>query len=200
MAENNVVNFWFDPICPFAWVTSRWIREVEQVRDITVDWHVMSLGILNDAEGKEKDPNVWLPARAAVAVEQRLGHDRLGEFYTAVGTQIHNNDVSDREAAVRTALEEIGASEQADQVIADARTDVNDKALASSHQQAIDLVGNEVGTPVVQFGDTAFFGPVLSKIPRGEEAGKIFDGAVALAGYPYFYELKRSRDSTPRFD
>ncbi|PXA76214.1 disulfide bond formation protein DsbA, partial [Auritidibacter sp. NML120779] len=157
-------------------------------------------GILNDAEGKEKDPNVWLPARAAVAVEQRLGHDRLGEFYTAVGTQIHNNDVSDREAAVRTALEEIGASEQADQVIADARTDVNDKALASSHQQAIDLVGNEVGTPVVQFGDTAFFGPVLSKIPRGEEAGKIFDGAVALAGYPYFYELKRSRDSTPRFD
>ncbi|AXR73364.1 MULTISPECIES: DsbA family protein [Auritidibacter] len=200
MAENNVVNFWFDPICPFAWVTSRWIREVEQVRDITLDWHVMSLGILNDAEGKEKDPNVWLPARAAVAVEQRLGHDRLGEFYTAVGTQIHNNDVSDREAAVRTALEEIGASEQADQVIADARTDVNDKALASSHQQAIDLVGNEVGTPVVQFGDTAFFGPVLSKIPRGEEAGKIFDGAVALAGYPYFYELKRSRDSTPRFD
>ncbi|WGH93521.1 disulfide bond formation protein DsbA [Auritidibacter ignavus] len=200
MAENNVVNFWFDPICPFAWVTSRWIREVEQVRDITVDWHVMSLGILNDAEGKEKDPNVWLPVRAAVAVEQRLGHDRLGEFYTAVGTQIHNNDVSDREAAVRTALEEIGASKQADQVIADARTDVNDKALASSHQQAIDLVGNEVGTPVVQFGDTAFFGPVLSKIPRGEEAGKIFDGAVALAGYPYFYELKRSRDSTPRFD
>ncbi|WP_136090245.1 mycothiol-dependent nitroreductase Rv2466c family protein [Auritidibacter ignavus] len=200
MAENNVVNFWFDPICPFAWVTSRWIREVEQVRDITVDWHVMSLGILNDAEGKKKDPNVWLPARAAVAVEQRLGHDRLGEFYTAVGTQIHNNDVSDREAAVRTALEEIGASEQADQVIADARTDVNDKALASSHQQAIDLVGNEVGTPVVQFGDTAFFGPVLSKIPRGEEAGKIFDGAVALAGYPYFYELKRSRDSKPRFD
>lgn len=200
MAENNVVNFWFDPICPFAWVTSRWIREVEQVRDITVDWHVMSLGILNDAEDKEQDPNVWLPARAAVAVEQRLGHDRLGEFYTAVGTQIHNNDVSDREAAVRTALEEIGASEQADQVIADARTDVNDKALASSHQQAIDLVGNEVGTPVVQFGDTAFFGPVLSKIPRGEEAGKIFDGAVALAGYPYFYELKRSRDSKPRFD
>lgn len=200
MAER--VDLWFDPLCPFAWVTSRWILEVEKVRDIDVHWNVMSLGVLN----QDKNPSPaddadqrarWTPSRAATAVKLALGDEKVREYYTAVGTEIHNNDNKDYVAATAKALEQIGADAS---LLEQAQTDQNDDEMRASHAAGINQVGQDVGTPIVAFQGTAFFGPVLTRIPRGEDAGKIFDGSVALAEYPYFFELKRSRTERPVFD
>ncbi|GAA1142824.1 DsbA family protein [Nesterenkonia lutea] len=200
MAER--VDFWFDPLCPFAWVTSRWILEVEQVRDVEVHWNVMSLGVLNEDKNPSpaEDPEQlarWIPARTATAVALKHGEDKVGEFYTAVGTEVHNNGNRDFESATLNALRAVGLEEE---LLADAKTDKNDAEMRASHGRGIAMVGQDVGTPIVAFQGTAFFGPVLTRIPRGEEAGKVFDGAVALAEYPYFFELKRSRTESPVFD
>jgi 2-hydroxychromene-2-carboxylate isomerase len=201
-ADVQTVDFWFDCTCPFAWITSRWMHEVEKVRPISVRWRVMSLSVLN--EGRDLDPGymeamgrAWLPARAATQVWDRHGDEVLGEFYTAVGTRIHNEGNKDYEAVIAAALEELGLEAE---ILDAAKTDVLDEKLRDSHQEGIDQVGDEVGTPVVAFNGTAFFGPVMTRIPRGEEAGRIFDGAVALAEFPYFYEIKRSRTTKPQFD
>ncbi|KAB1644916.1 mycothiol-dependent nitroreductase Rv2466c family protein [Gulosibacter chungangensis] len=198
----ETVDFWFDPICPFAWITSRWILEVEQVRDIEVKWHIMSLSVLN--EGRDLDEGyrklldrAWLPARAATQVWERHGDQKLGEFYTAVGTRIHNEGEKDFEAAVAGALADLSLEAS---ILDAAKTDELDEKMRASHQEGISKVGDEVGTPVVAFNDTAFFGPVMTRIPRGEQAGKIFDAAVTLGSFEYFYELKRSRTTSPEFD
>lgn len=200
MAER--VDFWFDPLCPFAWVTSRWILEVEKVRDIDVHWNVMSLGVLNEDKNPSPADDAdqrarWTPSRAATAVKLALGDEKVGEYYTAVGTEIHNNDNKDYVAATAKALEQIGADAS---LLEQAQTDQNDDEMRASHAAGINQVGQDVGTPIVAFQGTAFFGPVLTRIPRGEDAGKIFDGSVALAEYPYFFELKRSRTERPVFD
>lgn len=198
----QTVDFWFDCTCPFAWITSRWMHEVETVRPVRVRWRVMSLAVLN--EGRDLDPGylerlakAWLPARAATQVWDRYGDEVLGKFYTAVGTRIHNEGNKDYEAVITAALEELDLDSG---ILQAAQTDVLDEKMRESHQEGIDQVGDEVGTPVVAFNGTAFFGPVMTRIPRGEEAGRIFDGAVALAEFPYFYEIKRSRTTKPQFD
>ncbi|GFZ95873.1 mycothiol-dependent nitroreductase Rv2466c family protein [Nesterenkonia alkaliphila] len=199
MAER--VDFWFDPICPFAYATSRWILEVEKVRDIEVHWNVMSLGVLNEDKNPAptEDEDVlarWIPARTSTAVAE-TAPEKLGEFYAAVGYDIHVNGHRDFEAASRRALAEIGLE---DSLVDDAKTDKYDDAMRATHEEGISKVGQDVGTPILAFGGTAFFGPVITRVPTGEEAGKIFDGAVALASYPYFFELKRSRTERPTFD
>ena len=198
MAER--VDFWFDPICPFAYATSRWILEVEKVRDIEVTWHVMSLGVLN--EDKNPAPTEgddvlarWIPARTSTAVAQ-TAPEKLGDFYTAIGHEIHAIGHRDFEAASRRALAEIGLDES---LVDGAKTDTYDDAMRTSHDAGISQVGQDVGTPIVAFAGTAFFGPVITRVPTGEAAGKIFDGAVAMAEYPYFFELKRSRTERPEF-
>ncbi|MGO1884144.1 MAG: mycothiol-dependent nitroreductase Rv2466c family protein [Citricoccus sp.] len=201
--ENEVVDFWFDSICPFAWITSRWMLEVEKVRPITVNWHIMSLSVLNEDSDIEEGyrslmERAWLPARAATQVWERHGNGAVGRYYTAVGTRIHNEGQRDFEAAVRGALDELGL--ETEEILEAARTDVLDSKLRASHAEGIEKVGDDVGTPVVSFNGTAFFGPVMTRIPRGEEAGRIFDAAVTLAGFPYFYEIKRSRTTDPQFD
>ncbi|TLP92383.1 DsbA family protein [Nesterenkonia salmonea] len=195
------VDFWFDPLCPFAWATSRWILEVEKVRDIEVHWNVMSLGVLNEAKSPSPAEDAeqlakWIPSRAATAVDLAYGQEKVAEFYTAAGTEIHNNGNKDFENATAKALEAIGADAS---LLEDAKTDKNDEQMRASHEEGISKVGQDVGTPIVAFKGTAFFGPVITRIPSGEEAGKIFDGAVALAEYPYFFELKRSRTERPQF-
>lgn len=201
------VTFWFDTSCPFCWVTSRWIKEVEKVRDITVEWVPMSLAVLND--GRDLDPGYmdmmkanWGPARvfAAVATEHP---EKLDELYTAMGTRIHPGGEGGKKGygaydeVIAQALEEVGLDAK---YAAVANTEEWDDKLREYHQGAMDAVGNDVGTPVVKFGDTAFFGPVITRIPRGEEAGKLFDASVQLASYPHFFEIKRSRTERPRFD
>lgn len=188
-------DFWFDPLCPFAWITSRWMLEVEQVRSVEVSWHVMSLAALNENRDISQDyrdflADAWEPVRVLVAAEQEYGDKVLLPLYTAIGERIHTGGRDMSPEILAEALDEVGLSSG----LLEARTDASvDDAVRASHQGAIDLVGDEVGTPTIAFDGAAFFGPVLSRIPRGEEAGRLWDGAVAMARVPYFYELKRSR-------
>lgn len=196
------VDLWFDPICPFAWMTSRWMLEVEKVRDVKTRFHVMSLSVLN--EGRDLDPgyrelmdNSWGPVRVCIAVERDHGQDALAAFYTALGTRFHPGDEPRTRATIEAALADCGLPTE----LADAAdTDADDAALRASHHEGMDPVGDEVGTPVLHINGMAIFGPVISPAPKGEEAGRLFDGVTAVTAYPGFFELKRSRDVGPIFD
>ncbi|WP_448854786.1 mycothiol-dependent nitroreductase Rv2466c family protein [Corynebacterium frankenforstense] len=199
------VTFWFDVSCPFAWQTSRWMKEVEKVRDIEITWQPMSLSVLND--GRDLDPEYmkmmeanWGPARvfAAVATEHP---EKVDEFYTTMGELVHPGGQGGKKGygayneVIAEALAKVGLSSDYQKV---ADTEEWDDELRKFHNAGIESVGDEVGTPVIKLGDHAFFGPVITRVPTGEEAGEIFDAAVRLAQYPYFFELKRSRTENPQ--
>ncbi|APT89406.1 DSBA oxidoreductase [Corynebacterium frankenforstense DSM 45800] len=199
------VTFWFDVSCPFAWQTSRWMKEVEKVRDIEITWQPMSLSVLND--GRDLDPEYmkmmeanWGPARvfAAVATEHP---EKVDELYTTMGELVHPGGQGGKKGygayneVIAEALAKVGLSSDYQKV---ADTEEWDDALRKFHNAGIESVGDEVGTPVIKLGDHAFFGPVITRVPTGEEAGEIFDAAVRLAQFPYFFELKRSRTESPQ--
>lgn len=197
------VDFWFDPLCPWAWMSSRWMLEVEKVRDVHTTFHVMSLAELNkdrdlSPEYRETmDKEGWIGVRAAIAVEQKYGSEALRNFYTAIGTRFHPGGEPRTPETVAAALTEVGL----DPAIADeAQTDVYDEALRTSHHEGMDPVGMDVGTPVIRVNGMSLFGPVISPAPKGEAAGDLFDGFVKVTAYPGFFELKRTRTVGPIFD
>ncbi|GAA2088740.1 DsbA family protein [Brevibacterium salitolerans] len=198
----TTLDLWFDPICPWAWMTSRWALEVERVRDVEVVFHQMSLSVLNDGRDlpedyREKMDRAWAPARIVNAARVEHGEEVLRDLYTAVGTRIHPGGETDWVRACAEALEEVGLPSS---LLEYAEKDTYDAQLRASHQEGISKVGEDVGTPVVAVGEVAFFGPVVTPAPKGEEAGKLFDGVLAAASVPGFFELKRTRTSDPIFD
>jgi len=196
------VDFWFDPLCPWAWLTSRWILDVEQVRDVRVRWHVMSLTLLNaEREGLSEDYKKRMAqaigtVRVCIAAEQKHGSEVLGPLYTSLGERIHLRGAEQDRAMVEDALAAAGLPVDLAAAFDDASYD---EALRASHDAGMTRVGQDVGTPVIQFDDFAIFGPVVTPAPKGEAAGVLWDGVKTLATVPGFYELKRGRDSRPDF-
>ncbi|WP_066951544.1 DsbA family protein [Streptomyces lushanensis] len=207
MSDKTPVDFWFDPLCPWAWMTSRWVLEVEKIRDIEVRWHVMSLAVLNEdkdvpEEYREGLAKAWAPVRVVVAAQQKHGDEVVGELYTALGTRIHNRGEGPTREAIAGALDEVGLPAD---LLDYADTDTYDTELRASHKEGIDKVGQEVGTPVIAVPGAngeqiAFFGPVVTPSPKGEEAAKLWDGTLMVASIPGFYEIKRTRTAGPSFE
>jgi 2-hydroxychromene-2-carboxylate isomerase len=198
----DVADFWFDPICPWAWMTSRWMIEVEKVRPVDVRWHVMSLAVLNEGRELPEDyrdlmERAWGPVRVVVAARELHGEKYVKPLYDAMGTRIHPGGEKDYGVVIREALDEVGLPAE---LAEHATSQEYDEQLRASHAEGISLVGTDVGTPVIAVNGTAFFGPVVTPAPKGEAAARLWDGTLLVASTPGFYELKRTRTQGPIFD
>jgi predicted DsbA family dithiol-disulfide isomerase len=204
--DREDVQFWFDPLCPWAWITSRWMLEVERVRPVRADWRIMSLAYLNlvqhkgeglSDEYKARMQGAWGPVRVCAAAAADAGPEVLGPLYTAIGTRFHNQGRRGDPEVLPEALQEAGLPVW----LADAaETDEFDDAVKKSHHEAFDQVGLDVGTPVLKIRGKALFGPVITPSPKGEAAGQLWDGLVLVSQADGFFELKRSRDRKPSFE
>ena len=200
-STRTVVDFWFDPLCPWAWMTSRWMDEVSAIRDVDVRWHVMSLAVLNEKADLPENyrammDQAWGPVRVIIAAARDHGDAVIKPLYDAMGTRRHPGGRDDTAAIIAESLAEVGLPAS---LAAAADTEDVDVALRESHAEGIALVGNDVGTPVVAINGIGFFGPVMTPAPTGDAAGRLFDGLELMTSVPGFYELKRSRTASPSF-
>ncbi len=201
-ASATPVHFWFDPSCPWAWMTSRWVDEVSQHRELDVTWHVMSLAVLNEDKDVDDDYRAFFPralryTRLVAAVKELEGAGIVKPLYDALGARIHLDGSKDPDAVIPEALAELGLPAE---YLKYADSDEFDEQMRASHFDGINRVGQDVGTPVIAVNDVAFFGPVISPTPKGDQAVALWDGVLAAASYDGFFELKRSRTRGPVFD
>ena len=204
------IEFFWDPICPFAWITSRWVTDVAQQRGYSVDWRLICLSILNEDTDYDDFPEGYQELhhkgrrmlRVAQVVREEYGPAAAGALYTAYGATIWNPDGDIRSTMgevgsdehLAAALERAGASLD---LVARAEDESLDDALSESTLEALSRTGRDVGTPIVTFhhdqGSTSFFGPVVSQVPAPDDSVRLWDAVVTLAEWPSFAELKRSR-------
>ncbi len=193
--------FWFDPSCPWAWITSRWILEVQAQRDIEVKWNIFSLAVLNEGrelkpEYRERIDKSWGPVRVIAAAKKKNGYEVVLPLYTEIGTLFHPGAKPVAKETISEALQ----NQKLDSSLIDFYdTNDFDQDLRDSTKAGLDLVGDDVGTPIISIEGVAFFGPVLTPAPKGSEALKLWDGVVAAASLPGFFELKRTRTARPQF-
>ncbi|MEZ5247445.1 MAG: hypothetical protein R2707_20320 [Acidimicrobiales bacterium] len=209
------LEFFWDPVCPFAWVTSRWVTLVAEQRDLHVDWRFIGLRILNEDKDYEKDFPPGYPEfhalglrglRVAAAVRAAEGRALMGPLYTKLGEGIWNRlpdgsgDILsgyDEEAATRSALVACGLDGSfADHLHDESQDDI----IRADTEDALGRTGRDVGTPIVALADDgpAFFGPVISRVPSADEAGDLWDAVMTLARWPGFSEMKRSAREWPQ--
>jgi 2-hydroxychromene-2-carboxylate isomerase len=199
----TTVDFWFDPSCPWAWMTSRWLDEVATLRNLDVNWHVMSLAVLNEkATDLSETYREFLPralryTRLVAAVTELHGQSAVKPLYDALGARIHPGDRADVDAIIAESLAETGLPAS---LAAFADSEEYEPQMRASHLDGIARVGQDVGTPVIAIGGYAFFGPVISPAPKGDQAAALWDGVIAVASYDGFFEIKRSRTRGPIFD
>jgi hypothetical protein len=196
------VEFWFDPSCPWAWMTSRWVDEVGRYRDLDVTWKIMSLSVLNEDKDVSQSYSAFFPralryTRLMAAVQELHGQEHVKPLYDALGTRIHPGGSKDPDTVIPEALAEVGLPADLARY---SLSDEFDPQMRASHFDGINRVGQDVGTPVIAVNGVAFFGPVISPAPKGEQAVALWDGTVAVASYPGFFEIKRTRTVDPIFD
>lgn len=200
-SSRTAVDFWFDPICPWAWMTSRWMDEVASQRPIDVDWHVMSLAYLNTGRDLPEEylammERAWAPVRVVTAARLAHGRDVVKPLYDAIGNRLHPGGRDDWDEVLAESLAEVGLPPA---LLGASASHELDAEIKTEHHQGMDQVGDEVGTPVIAVGGVAFFGPIVSPAPTGEQALRLFDGVVAVASVDGFFEVKRSRTRGPVF-
>jgi 2-hydroxychromene-2-carboxylate isomerase len=196
------VEFWFDPSCPWAWMTSRWVDEVSKYRDLDVTWNIMSLAVLNEDKDVSESYRAFFPralryTRLVAAVQELHGQEYVKQLYDALGARIHPGGSKDPDTVIPQALAEVGLPGD---LLRYSLTDEFDPQMRASHFDGIDRVGQDVGTPVIAVNGVAFFGPVISPAPKGEQAVALWDGTIAVASYPGFFEIKRTRTVGPIFN
>lgn len=207
MTQQTQAEMFFDPVCPWAWMTSRWLIEAAEVRDLQITWSVMSLAVLNEGRDLDADylalmERAWIPVRTIIAatkdLDESAANDLRRKMYDAYGQRIHVDGRGTDDLASLTAevIDELGLDAGLNQA---GTSTEHDEALKASHQRGISMVGEDVGTPIVSVNGVAFFGPVVTPAPKGEDAGRLWDGCVLVAGTPGFYEIKRTRDRGPDF-
>ncbi|MFJ7209921.1 DsbA family protein [Streptomyces sp. NPDC098789] len=203
MGTLTTVDFYFDPLCPWTWLTSRWLTEATQTRDIEVRWHVMSLAILNENNLDQipqpyrelLGPKGWRPVRVLAAVADQYGNHAVSRLYSALGDQFHHRGAGPTFEAIAYALDQASLPAE---LTEHADTGLYDKAVRASHDRAQEVFGQETGTPVLVMPGAdnqpiAFNGPIVTPAPKGEEAARLWDAITLLAATPGFYEIKRPR-------
>lgn len=198
------IDFWFDPICPWCWLTSRWVNVVTAERDLEVTWRPISLFLKNSPEPDDEYYEAILWTRNLLRVVEAVraaGHeDRIGELYTRFGTHIHHEGNHDFHVA--DDLEALGLDPKLAGALDD---DSFDTTIQAAMDDGLALTGQDVGTPLIAFDGTdgkrvGLFGPVISQVPTGDAALAAWDAFVTLAQTAGFWETKRDRSEGPQFD